>query len=99
MSNSKDNTAIPTTGAPVMPQDKYQSFIDQAGEFDVTCYQVTDGDNRILTQLLETKEQAIKIRDDLKTDYPNAKASRLDWYYSSINERGRLEMIASISKA
>ena len=94
-----NSTAIPMIGTIVMPQDEYQSFIEHVGEFDVICYEVKAKNNKPLSPLLETKEQAIKICEELKTDHPGAKISKLIWYYSSANERDRLEMMDSIVKA
>lgn len=99
LNTTPNSTAVPITGTIIMPQDEYEAFINHAGEFDVICYEVKTANNKPLSQLLETKEQAVKLREELKTDHPGAKISKLVWYYSSANERGRLEMINSIVKA
>jgi len=93
-----NSTAIPMIGTIVMPQDEYQALIEHVGEFDVICYELKAKNNKPLSQLLEIKEQAIKLREELKIDHPDAKISKLVWYYSSVNERDRLEMINSIVK-
>jgi len=99
LNTTPNSTAVPIVGTIIMPQDEYEAFINHAGEFDVTCFEVKAQDNKPLSQLLETKEQAVKLCDDLKTDHPGAKISKLIWYYSSANERDRLEMMDSIVKA
>jgi len=99
LNTTPNSTAIPIAGTIILPQDEYEAFINHIGEFDVICYEVKAKDNKILSPLLETKEQAVKLRGELKKDHPGAKIGKLVWYYSSINERGRLEMIDSIVKS
>jgi|GEM_PF-2425694 len=99
LNTTPNSMAIPIAGTIILPQDEYEAFINHIGEFDVICYEVKARDNKILSPLLETKEQAIKLREELKADHPDAKISKLVWYYSSANERDRLEMMDSIVKA
>jgi len=69
----------------------------------VVCFQVNEDSNRRsndpLSPLLETREQAQEFLVEIKKTTPEAKMGKYEFYYSSENELGRLELLSRIVNA
>ncbi len=85
------------TGCIVLPQAEYD------GRFDVVFFQVNYDSNRIsndpLSPLLETREQTQAFLAEIKKTVPATKMGKHEFYYSSENELGRLELLSRIVNA
>ena len=107
--NLQSIEAVPVVGTMILPQAEYEALRDLEGEFDVVAYQVVYDVEKLsyipVTQLLATREQAqalLSMVQEQAVDKPqvkNLRISKQTFFYTSLNDAGRQEILAKIVQA